>query len=190
MRRLWVWLLTVPLSLVGVESAHALGNALFGSPTGDELFASQAAFRGDLGPTAAALAALVAIAVISRVTGSWSTGTRFRALPFALLAPVAFLTLELAEAASAGHVGLAVFTAPAFSAGLALQVPFGAIAYVVARSLLRIGDAIRRVLRVACTRRRQSAVVFRGWFAAECAPRSTTFWSRRNTRGPPLHLSV
>ncbi len=142
------WLVTVPLALAGVEIAHATANALVGA-SASEVFESAASGRGSLGFVVGAFTAVVAAALAGRVLGLWSESPASPAIaaPFAVLPPLAFAVLELAEAASSGEaLGLHWLAEPAFALGLALQVPVGAGAYVLARLLLRISDRIRRLV--------------------------------------------
>ena len=190
MRRLWAWVLTVPLSLLGVEAAHALGNLLFGSPERNELFATEAAFRADVLPAAVVVAAALALSLTSRALGRWprNGGRHIRAMPFALLAPVAFVALEFCEAFAAGNASLATVSAPAFAAGLVFQLPFAFAALLIARALLVLADAVSRLLRPAQPRRRAPHVFLSSWLSTESAPRAATARSTWSSRGPP-HLS-
>lgn len=150
MRRTAVWLVTLPLALIGVEAAHALANQLFGSPQGEaEVFASAAA-GAELGPPLLALAlAALLLALAARAAGRWwlPRSARSLALPFACVPAVAFVLLELLEAVLAdGSMPWDPHGRPTFAAGLALQLPFALAGYLLARMLLRLSDGARSLI--------------------------------------------
>ncbi len=143
-------MVTLPIALVGIEAAHALANASFGSPEkAGEIFAS-AASGAELVPMLSALAlALLVLGLGGRVAGRWwlPQGAPLLALPFACLPPVAFVLLELVEAlAHRGRVPADLGFEPAFLAGLVLQIPFALTGYLVARLLLRLSDGVRTLI--------------------------------------------
>jgi hypothetical protein len=68
-------------------------------------------------------------------------------LPFALLAPAAFVVQEHLETLL--HTGAAPFgTAlqPTFLPGLLLQIPFALAGYAIARALVRLADGVRALI--------------------------------------------
>jgi len=66
---------------------------------------------------------------------------------FALLPPLVFAAQELLERLlHGGEPALAAVLQPAFALGLGLQVPFGLVAYLVARRLLRFVEALAHPL--------------------------------------------
>jgi hypothetical protein len=143
-------LVTLPIALVGIEAAHALGNAAFGSPEeAGEIFASTAS-GAELVPLLSALAlALVLLGMGGRVAGRWWSPQNARSpgLPFACLPPLAFVLLELLETLfHRGHVPASLTIEPAFLAGLVLQLPFALTGYLVARLLLHLSDGVRRLI--------------------------------------------
>jgi hypothetical protein len=156
MRRHAIWLLTLPLLLTGVEGAHALANALVGV-RGNELFASPSAGRHALPLVASVLAVVLLAALAARIRGAWTDSRRgvVLAAPFALLAPIAFVLLEVSEALALPRHSL---LDAAFFVGFALQLPMAIGGYFVARALLRLTDdvrarlAARRPVPVAITR--------------------------------------
>jgi hypothetical protein len=134
---------TLPVALAGIEAAHALANFAFGSPAeGAELFSSVRS-GSELLPLTGALALA---SVVAGVAGRAARpgGRMMRALPFALLAPAGFLALETME--SLLHAGTLPALSATLVAGLALQAPFAAAAYRIARALLRLGDRAGRLL--------------------------------------------
>lgn len=134
----------VPIALAGVEAAHALANAAFGSADdGAELFESVRSGAGLL-PVAGALAlATVLVGLAGGVAGRPGP-PRPPALPFAALPPAAFVALETLE--SLLHSGSLPEPDATLLAGLGLQLPFALAGYLVARALLRLGDRVRRLL--------------------------------------------
>ena len=148
------WLVTVPIAVVGGESAHALANIVFGAPAGGRA----ELFQG--GPGAGALpllASLVVAAILAglagRATGAWSTSHPAAArLPFALLAPALYVVQEHVETVlHTAAAPLGTLLEPTFLPGLLLQIPFALAGYAVARALVRIADGVRA--RVAARRR-------------------------------------
>jgi hypothetical protein len=183
----------VPLAVVGVLSAHAVANSLFGSPEGrDELFAS-AASGAQLVPLAAALAtAVLALGLVLRIVrgASASVDSRVFAAPFACLPPLLFLLVETFEGLlSSGSVPVGEVLQAPFVAGLALQVPFAFAAYLLARALARASDGLRaRLLRLQAV----------PWIRLRCAVeprdddrlRAAAVPSRARGRAPPVGIAV
>jgi hypothetical protein len=93
--------------------------------------------------------AVVAISLVVAI-GDAARGRNARALPpwaFALLPLTAFTLQEILERSF--HTGTFVWQAvesPTFVPGLALQLPFAAAAYVIARLLLRTASAVGRMI--------------------------------------------
>ena len=136
------WLVTLPVALAAIECGHALGNLVAGA-SGAELFESPESGRGALPLVALVLALLAAAGIAARATAA-GRQPRAAALPFALLAPAGFVLLETGEALS--EPGRFRLGGPAFALGLLFQLPVGALGYVVARALLRLGDEARTLL--------------------------------------------
>jgi hypothetical protein len=148
MSRPATWLVSLPIVLAGIEAAHALANASFGSPAGEgELFAAERS-GSELLPLVAALAlGSVLLGLAARVLERAGALPGRRALPFACLPPVAFVLLELLEGLlHDGIVPLGAPLEPTFICGLVLQLPFAVAGYAVARALLRLGDRVRRLV--------------------------------------------
>ncbi len=139
--------LSVPLGLVGCLVGHAAGYAIVSSSRED------ARIHGYLGYAPLFLAAslvfvagTLAVRVVGRLPG------RPAAWPFAFLPPLAFVAQELIERLAAGLPAYSVFE-PAVYVGLAAQLPIGVLAFVVARTLLRVADEVGCALRThhTCT---------------------------------------
>lgn len=186
MRRGAAWLVTAPIALAGVVAAHAVANRLTGSPEGaGELFSS-AESGAEMAPALGALAvSLVLVGLARRVAGAHA-GRRARAVPFACLAPVAFVVLELLEGvAHRGGVPWHELLEPTFAIGLLLQLPFAAAGYVVARLLLRISDAVRQLIVPRWSALRRPVPTLVAFSTASERPRRTTAHAAHPGRGPP-----
>jgi hypothetical protein len=143
-------LATVPIALVGIEAAHAIANAVFGSPAEDgELFASGSSGAALVPLLLASVLAVVAVSLAGRVVGRWLVPRQARsiALPFAWLPPIAFVLLEVVEGLlHAGAVPWGSTLEPTFLVGIALQIPFALAGYLIARALLRVSDGMRSLI--------------------------------------------
>jgi hypothetical protein len=141
---------TLPIAVVGCETAHAVGNLVFGAADGDTgPFALGSGRDADLVTLLASLAAVsVALGLAGRAAGSWTTHrTAAVRLPFALLAPAAFVLQEHIE--TVVHTGASPFATalhPTFLAGLLLQIPFALAGYAIARGLVRLVDGVRALI--------------------------------------------
>jgi hypothetical protein len=145
------WLAALPLMAAGSLAAHALSLLAFATPRageGHELEGRSS--EGVAAHTVMPVGLIVAVASIASLAWGWGRlrGRRgvaaevFFALPF-----VAYATQEVAErllAVEASPFRAAV--EPRFLVGLALQVPFGALAFAAARLLARAVGRIARHL--------------------------------------------
>jgi hypothetical protein len=193
MRRSFAWLVAVPLMLVGSEAAHALAYR-FAYP---ELHARMQVLlvtgHGYLRWLPLVLGAAAAVVALSLLVtaADVARGRAPRGLPawaFALLPPIAFVVQEHLERLL--HTGVfpwQEFGTPTFVPGLALQLPFALLAYVVARLLLRTAErAGRAVARFAPPRPRLAPVVLAALPAEPQRPRLALIASGLAKRGPPL----
>ena len=135
-------------------------------------------------------AAVVALSLLVTAVDA-ARGRAPRGLPawaFALLPPLAFVVQEHLERLL--HTGVfpwQEFGTPTFVPGLALQLPFALLAYVVARLLLRTAErAGRAVARVAPPRPRLAPIVLAAPAAEPPLPRVALISSGLAKRGPPL----
>jgi len=152
MRRGLVWLSALPLMLTGSQVAHVLVYRWV-YPSSQlrfhVLLSSGHGYMERL-PVLFALAGAVvfvslAVGVVDAVRGR-GVG-RLPAWAFALLPPATFVLQEVLERSL--HTGTFFWQAveaPTFLPGLALQLPFAAAAYMVARLLLRTVSAVGRIL--------------------------------------------
>jgi hypothetical protein len=189
-RRHFVWLVTLPLALAGAELAHAATNSLFGSPTrpGWELFDGGGLGRGLLPLLIAIALTLVVVALAGRVAGIWRSQDRSQGLvPFACVAPLVFVIQEHVESfLDTRQLPLTTVLDRSFLPGLALQLPFAAIAWLIARALLKAADGVRRLI----ARKQPALVAGVPRVVRQKAQGSWLRLARRSTacsgRGPPL----
>jgi hypothetical protein len=194
-RRALTWLVTLPISLGGVEFGHALINAIAGSPTGldGELFQRNGP-GGGLGPLVASIAVgMVLLGLSARIAGIGgdTSGVPLSPLPYACVAPLAFIVQEHVETVlHTGQLSLSTVRDPTFLPGLALQVPFALLAYLIARVLLRVADVVHRRIaraRLCCSARLRGGVWFGVRSVASPRPRSSSACSGR---APPGGLAA
>ena len=148
MRRRLAWGLTLPLVLAGSQAAHALAYALVypqAQVRASTLLTTGHAYLSEL-PFALALAAAAAFVTLLVTAVDAARRRPARDAPawaFALLAPATFVLQELLELSlHTGTFGWHAFLAPTFVPGLLLQLPFAAVAYAIARLLLRVARRI------------------------------------------------
>jgi hypothetical protein len=187
MPRLRLWLVVVPLAVAGAQAGTAILDTFAGeSYEGAELFSPGNASAVLLPPAAAFAAALLLGALLLYVR-SPGAGRTVPLWAFACLPLVLFAAQEHVEWAL-GHHGVPLLLAlhPMFAVGIALQLPFAALSYAVARLLVGAASAIgaRRARRTG--RARTSPRVLRP--ASEASLRTLFSGSRASTRGPPLPI--
>ena len=103
-----------------------------------ELFAGRASGAQLLPVVTAIAVAMIVLAVALRVVGWWSVprDARVVAAPFACVPPLAFVLLELLEGLlHRGLVPIDEALEPTFLLGLALQMPFAVVAYLVVQAI-------------------------------------------------------
>jgi hypothetical protein len=152
MQRRLPWLLALPLMAAGSLAAHSIGYLALAShsaETGSE--ASEAASGGTASYLVSAIGLLAALAllalVVRLVRPGRDRGGRLSPWWFATLPPLAFAFQELAERIlRAESFPFHAALEPRFLLGLALQLPFAALAVAVARALLRVIERYARAL--------------------------------------------
>ena len=166
-RTLAAWLVALPAAAGGVLAAHAAAYAL----AGDDADAA----HGYLPLAEASVCALLALGLVAAVLAARAGApARPHALAFALAPPFAFLLQETAER------GFALPLEPVVLLGLALQLPFAALAYLAARLLLRAAAALAPAPRP----RLRPVRPVHAW-PSSTAPRPALLLARQS-RGPPL----
>jgi hypothetical protein len=163
-RRSLTWLFALPLVLAGSQVAHVVAYRWVYPSSGVRLHALLSTGHSYMDRLPLVFGAGAAIATVSLVVAvlDAARGRELRGLPvwaFALLPPVAFAVQEILERSL--HTGTFFWQAveaPTFVPGLALQLPFAAAAFLVARLLLRTAAAAGRLIGGATAHVRRSAV--------------------------------
>lgn len=135
-----LWLIVLPLAAAAWLAGHAIGYRLAQAGPQD------VALHGYLRYAPLALTAAFSLLFLAfglRIAGRLPG--RPQAWPYALLPPLAYSFQELAERLAAGVGPEALLHAPVV-AGLAVQLPLAALAYALARALLRCADTVGRLL--------------------------------------------
>jgi hypothetical protein len=201
-RRILPWVLAAPLMVAGSMSAHALGSFLFAAAApverADTDLHLEVVGRTTSGPSTQMplLVGLIVAFALAWFCRRAFVGGRGRGAGhvspawFLLLPPLAFIAQEAVERLI--HAESFPFNPvhePAFLGALALQLPFGLVAFLVARLLLKVADALRQVLSG-----RPEHAVSRG--AIELPPlrradrrTSVSLREGRSSRGPPVLAS-
>jgi hypothetical protein len=194
MRRGLAWGVAVPLMLAGSEAAHALAFRLVypqAHVRALTLVATGHSYLSRL-PLAFGIGGAAAIASLIVVASDAARGREARGLPaaaFAFLPPLAFVLQEILELSlHLGTLGWHAVTAPTFLPGLALQLPFGLLAYVAARVLLRVAREAGRALTASRVVRLRPGTTGRP--AEAFAPRPRVAAVALAKRGPPLLAGV
>lgn len=154
MRRRLTWFVVAPLVVLGSEMAHAADywiedpdpadRAKLLEETGHQYFEYAPLGAG----LCIALLAFAFLGAVRRGVSGTRTARRLRLLPFAVLPPLVFVLQEhLERLFHDGQFPWAAALEPTFSMGLALQLPFALLAYIVARALLAAGARLGRTLR-------------------------------------------
>jgi hypothetical protein len=151
-RRAAAWFLAIPLMLVGSQVAHALAYRIVypvAQLRAQELLATGHGYLAWTPRILAVALALVALMLANLVLDG-RRGGRPRSVPawaFASLPALAFSAQEFIERLLETHsLPWWMVEQPTFRVGLALQVPFGLVAFLVARVLLRTAHAVGRAL--------------------------------------------
>jgi hypothetical protein len=132
------WLVSLPLALVACLAAHSVAYRLAGGEAGGHGYLAYAP-----AVVAVAVAAVLAGAAARAFAAARSAAASGPpAWLFALVPPLAFVVQEHLE-----RLGSTAAIEPAFAVGLALQLPFAALALLAARSLLRAADRLGAALR-------------------------------------------
>jgi hypothetical protein len=197
MRRCLAWLVAVPLMLVGSEAAHVLAYRIAYPAVPARVHVLLVTGHGYMRwlPLAFGVAgAVVALSLLAEATNA-TRGRHTRGLPawaFALLTPLAWIVQEHLELLL--HTGVFPWHEvgrPTFLPGLALQLPFAALAYLVARLLLRVAEeGGRAVARVAPPRVGIAALAAVAPAREPQLPRIAVISRGLAKRGPPLLASA
>jgi hypothetical protein len=192
MRRSLAWAVAVPLMLAGSQAAHALAYRIVYPQAHLRMASLVASGHGYLAWLPLVLGiggAVVLVSFAATVADAARGGTprALRAPAFALLPPLAFALQELLELSlHTGTFGWHAFAAPTFVPGLLLQLPVGALAYLVARLLLRAASKVGRLLAAARAGAGRGRIARRARLATPPFVRGTAL--RFAQRGPPLSV--
>jgi hypothetical protein len=192
-RRGVVWLLTLPLAVVGSQLGHALAYRLITPNEAvreHELTATGHAYLAYLPGALAICSVLVVVALAVELAHVLTDRRPVRpsALPFAVLAPAIFAFQEHFERLM--HDGVFPWDAvaqPTFVVGLLLQLPFAVAAYLVARLLLGVVRSLGRLLSVPPRARALTTAQPRPR-ARLVVPRVPVLALGYGSRGPPAPL--
>jgi hypothetical protein len=136
MSRRLAWLLTVPLMAVSLFAGHELAYAIVGAPAVGHGYFTYLPFIG---------AILLTLALTALVLHAVAAFRGDRAVPspplaFALLPAAAFVLQEHLERLL--YSGAVPWWEPTFAVGLAVQLPFGLVALLLARLLQSLAQAV------------------------------------------------
>lgn len=181
----------VPVAVAGCLVAHQTGY-VFEAPDG---FARSLELRSDghayfrefVFLFAAAMTMLLAgFALAMHAATDASSPLNPSAKPFAAIPVLVFVIQESTERIAAGNL-LELFTEVSFVVGLALQVPFGLIAFLFARLILVVAHGVGRIIRTLNERRRPRARSPRTSIRPRETPTAqrSQLLGRAPRRGPP-----
>lgn len=193
MRRSLAWLVAVPLMLAGSQVAHALAYRIVypeASLRLRDLIATGHGYMAMLPLVLGVAASVVGLSLAASAVDA-ARGRSARPLPpwaFALLPVAGFAFQEYIERWLAwGFMPWYAAAQPTFLIGIALQVPFGALAYLAARLLLRTAKRLgRRLARVSPPRPRLVLSPLLVPAAQPLPPLASLLSRRLGRRGPPL----
>ncbi len=192
MRQRLPWLLALPLMAAGSFTAHSMTTVLVGARTETGNESAERASGGTAGHLTLVIGFLAALALVVLARRLLSRHGREHRAPsavsFALLPPLSFALAEVAERVlHAESFPFQPALEPRFLIGLALQAPFGLLAFLLARLLLpvveRIARALARPRPISGVRRRPP--VMRLPIACEL-PRIPALALGYPQRGPPV----
>lgn len=187
-------LLAGPPTLAGSFAAHQLGYALAGTHANERQRVLAEAGHGYLQHAPIlllALASVLAIAGLLAVAGEARERPRARvaAWPVLLIAPAAFVLQEVFERLAYEQPVFDTLAQPAVLWGLALQLPFAVLAWLVAllvcRSARAVGSSLRRGRGARVSARGHVPRVRPQWI---CRWRRSVLADRAAGRAPPAVL--
>jgi len=185
------WLLAIPLMVAGTQVAHVFSYRLVYPVARVRLHELVVTGHGYMGfwPLLLGLAGGVELAaLVSIAVGSFRRRSYVPAPPwaFAVMPPLAFVFQEFLERwLAGGSFPWWMVLQPTFRIGLLLQLPFGLVAYLAARLLLRVADDVGSMLR-RLVERTPLPGISPNWFPFELHPvRVPVLADGHAGRGPP-----
>jgi len=182
------WLLALPLTVLAWLGAHELAYGLAFSSGHERTHALAASGHGylELTPLLAAVClTLAAAGFLARVAGRASC--TLPAWAFGTLPLVGFAVQEHVERLLTGAASWGTALEPVFLVGLALQLPFGLAAALLARALLAAADELAAARAAPRRPRLRPAAVLSAATEADLVP-EPALASRRAGRAPPVRL--
>jgi hypothetical protein len=183
-------LVILPLLAIGSEAAHSLVGLV--APSG---YLGSELFGGSFG-TETLLPLLLSLALVTVAGGLVAGSARGRSLRTsrALIAalPLAAFAMQENVEYAIGHGGLTwgVVTQPAFWIGLALQLPFAVAAYLAARLLLVLAEAVSARLAAPRRVRLDFHPILADGTGATRPRRGRPSGDARFNRGPPRPITA
>ena len=198
-RRAAAWLMSVPLMMAGSQVAHAFAFWLVYPQAQLRLRALvQTGHSYMLGRAAFLPLVLGALGGVELIVFAWTVvgvvrAQRHRSVPawaFALLPLLGFSVQEFVERFLAGTPApWLVVLEPTFRIGLLLQLPFGLVAFLLARLLLHVAEHVGQALRLSGPRERLGALPLRWSVRPFSLPRAPVLADGHAGRGPPFGIA-
>jgi hypothetical protein len=200
-RRVAAWLLSLPLMVVGTQVAHVVAYQLVYPNVHVRLSELLASGHGYMVGTHGYLPMLLGIAVaLDFVAVGWVFAGSVRrslqrpvpAWAFAAMPLIAYTVQEFVERWLAGSsLPWWMVLQPTFRVGLALQLPFALIAFVLARLLLRTADRTAAAVRPSAPRPRIRVPLPSAWVVpSRISLPCVEIAVGHPGRGPPVHRAA
>jgi hypothetical protein len=192
-RRGVIWLITLPLAIVGSQLGHALAYRLVApdeTRRAHELSAAAHAYLeyapGVLGVCAVLVLVALGGELVRLASDRRHRSSRLSPLSFALLAPAIFLCQEhLERLFQTGVFPWSALLEPPLLVGLLLQLPCALATYVLARVLLRVVRSLGGLPSGATGHRARALTAFAPPRSVR-SPRIRVLALGYGSRGPPL----
>ena len=186
MRRSLAWLVALPLTAAGTYLTHTVLPAPAHAGGGHAHRTGDTGVVGFLCSAPFLLSTLGVLALLGVLRVVRTRSTSISAWPFALLVPLGFLLHHHLEHFVGGQpMPLGALLGPELLVGLALQLPFALLAYLIVTALLRVAD---RLVAAFVARRRghvRPAVPKPGWISIS-SPRIALLATAAAPRAPPV----
>ena len=182
------WIVAVPLMAAGTIAAHSLTAVFAGTRAETGAESAEHASRSAPAHLTILLGFTLALALVSLARRLLARRSGPSAIVFLVLPPLAFLFAELPERGfGTESFPFQPSLEPRLLLGLALQVPFGTVAFLVARFLLRAIERVVERLARAPLGRRLRLATDRFLPVSVVLPRIPALAVGYQERGPPQH---